>query len=456
MSIEFKPHKYQELAITHALENKKCGLFLEMGLGKTVSTLTVIDELIYNRLEIQRVLVIAPLRVAWDTWSREAEKWAHTKHLRISKVLGSVKERRKALIKEADIYIINRENVIWLTNELSSFGDGWLFDMVIIDELSSFKSHSSKRFKALKKFIIKSERVIGLTGTPSPNGLLDLWSQLYLLDGGERLGKTITAYRDRYFLPDKRNGTTIFSYKAKEETETAVKRAIGDICISMTASDWLELPDRIDNVINVCLSDIERKNYEKLEREAYFNFAEGEVSALTKGVLINKLRQYCNGSVYLDDGGATEVSDKKLDALEEIIETANGKPVLVFYAFKTDKMRLISRFNNAEVLNDSETIKRWNEGKISILVTHPASAGHGLNLQDGGSIIIWYGIPWSLELYQQANARLHRQGQKESVIVHHLLVADTIEQRVFATLQQKEEVQNSLIEYLKVKYERGK
>lgn len=449
----FKPHKYQEIAIKHILENKKAGLFLDMGLGKTVITLTAVNELIYDSLEISKVLIIAPLRVAEDTWSREVEKWEHLNHLRISKVLGSAKDRRKALIKDADIYVINRENVVWLVNELSSFGNGWGFDMVVIDELSSFKAHNSKRFRTLKKYIVRSERVLGLTGTPSPNGLIDLWSQVYLIDSGERLGKTVTGFRERFFLPDKRNQHTIFSYKPKEEAETNIYKKLEDICLSMTAKDWLDLPERIDNISYVIFDSKEEQTYKNFEKEMYLQLMESEVTAVTRGVLTNKLLQFCNGAMYLDNGGIGEVSNKKIKALEEIVECSNGKPILCFYSYKHDLERIRNTFKNAVVLKDSETIEEWNKGNIPLLLTHPASAGHGLNLQAGGNIIVWFGLTWSLELYMQANARLHRQGQTESVIVHHLITKNTVEEKVLNSLKNKKEVQDDLMEYLKAKYE---
>lgn len=448
----FKPHNYQKIAIKHVLKNKRAGLFLDMGLGKTVITLTAIDKLMYDRLEIEKVLIIAPLRVAEDTWSREAEKWEHLKHLTISKILGNVKERRKALITDADIYVINRENVVWLINELSSFGNGWGFDMVVIDELSSFKASSSKRFKALKKYITKSNRVLGLTGTPSPNGLIDLWSQVYLIDGGERLGKTLTGYRERFFLPDKRNQQTIFSYKPKEEAEDNIYKKLEDICLSMTAEDWLDLPERIDNINHITFDSKEEQAYREFEKEMYLSLLEGEVTAVTKGVLTNKLLQFCNGAMYLESGDIGIVSDKKIKALEEIIECSNGNSILCFYSYKHDLERIKKAFKKATVLENSETIKQWNNGEIELLLTHPASAGHGLNLQAGGNIIVWFGLTWSLELYMQANARLHRQGQKESVIIHHLITKNTVEERVLNALRDKKEVQDDLMEYLKAKY----
>ena len=407
----------------------------------------------YNRFEIEKVLVIAPLRVAEDTWSTESKKWDHLNHLRISKILGSPAQRRKALAEDADIYIINRENVVWLTNELSGVGNEWGFDMVVIDELSSFKSPKAQRFKALRKYITRSGRVVGLTGTPAPNGLIDLWSQIYLLDSGERLGHTITGYRERYFTPGQRNQTTIFNYKPKPEAEQAIKNRISDICISMSAEDWLELPDRIDNIQTVRLTDKERSAYDKFERDSYMEFMDGEITAASAAALTNKLLQYSNGAVYLPDGGYVTTSEKKLDALGELLDTSAGKPVLCFYSYRHDLERIQKRFPNARKLTGSEDIQAWNAGEISLLLAHPAGACHGLNLQAGGNVIVWFGLTWSLELYQQANARLHRQGQTEAVIVHHLITAGTVDEKVIESLRGKHDVQDDLLRSLKAKYE---
>lgn len=450
--MKFTPHKYQQIAIDKIYETPKCGLFLEMGLGKTVITLTALEELIYDRFEISRVLVIAPLRVAEDTWSRESEKWDHLKHLRISKILGTPAQRRLALAREADIYVINRENVVWLTDELSSAGNGWFFDAVVIDELSSFKSPKAQRFRALKKYITRSKRVIGLTGTPAPNGLIDLWSQIYLLDGGERLGRTVSGYRERYFDPDRRNQATIFNYKIKDGAERAIMDKISDICISMRAEDWLTMPKRIDSVRKVRLTDKQRRDYEKFERDQYMQFIEGDVTAASAATLTNKLLQYSNGAMYLSNGDYAQTGDGKLDELEELIEAANGKPVLCFYSFRHDLERIRRRFRQAVKLETSADIEAWNKGEIPLLLAHPAGAGHGLNLQSGGSIIVWFGLTWSLELYQQANARLYRQGQEHSVIIHHLITENTVDERVYQSLQGKGEVQEDLLNSLKAKY----
>lgn len=451
--MKFIPHKYQQIAINKIFNTPRAGLFLDMGLGKTVITLTAIEDLIYNRFEVEKVLVIAPLRVAEDTWSKESDKWDHLKHLNISKILGTPAQRRKALAKEADIYIVNRENVVWLTNELSSIGDSWIFDMVVIDELSSFKSPKAQRFRALKKYITRSKRVVGLTGTPAPNGLIDLWSQIYLLDGGQRLGRTVTGYREKYFDPNQRNATTIFNYKPKPEAEEKIRNAISDICISMRAEDWLEMPERIDSIQSVKLSEKEQKAYEQFERDSYYEFLSGEITAASRASLTNKLLQFSNGAVYDSNGRYIKIHDRKLDALEEIIELSNGKPVLCFYSYKHDLNRIMERFESAVKLKDSNDITLWNNGEIPLLLAHPAGAGHGLNLQGGGNIIVWFGLTWSLELYQQANARLYRQGQSEnSVIIHHLITEGSADEKVLNSLLNKKDVQDDLLNSLKAKY----
>lgn len=450
--MEFKPHKYQEIAINKIYDTPRAGLFLDMGLGKTVITLTAIEDLLNNQFEINKVLVIAPLRVAEDTWSKESEKWDHLRHLKISKILGTPTQRRKALAIEADIYVINRENVVWLTNELSTIGDGWMFDMVVIDELSSFKSPKAQRFKALRKYITRSGRVVGLTGTPAPNGLIDLWSQVYLLDSGERLGRTVTGFRERYFTPNQRNQTTIFNYMPKPEAEKSINEKISDICISMKAEDWINMPERIDNIQSVKLSAKEMKEYLEFEKHSYIQFMEGEVTAASAAALTNKLLQYSNGAMYLPDGDYVKTNDKKLETLEEIIDVSNGKPILCFYSYKHDLERIKKKFPFAKKLKDSQDITAWNNGEIQLLLAHPAGAGHGLNLQAGGNIIVWFGLTWSLELYQQANARLYRQGQENAVIIHHLVTEGTVDEKVLGSLQGKKDVQNELLESLKVKY----
>jgi SNF2 family DNA or RNA helicase len=454
--MEFKPHKYQELALDFAIRNKKSGLFLDMGLGKTVITLTLIDELMYSRFEIKKVLVIAPLRVAQSTWSTETQKWEHLQHFRISKILGSSKERLKALYSEADIYIINRENIIWLVGELSTSSSGgisWFFDMLVIDELSSFKDNKSKRFKELRKIIGIPKRILGLTGTPAPNGLINLWSQIYLLDQGLRLGKTITEFRNKYFRPNQRNGATIFNYKIIDGCEEQIKEKIKDVCLSMEAKDWIKIPDKIININYVELTKEEMESYRRLERDSYLQFKAHEITAVSAAALTTKLLQYANGAMYYDDKhNYCKVSDSKIDVLEEIVDCAQGKSLLIFYNFQHDADRIIHKFGKKVVkLKDDKTIDNWNKGKIEILLTHPASAGHGLNLQYGGNIIVWFGLTWSLELYLQANARLYRQGQQEAVIIHHLIAKGTADEVVMESLQSKEDVQSRLIESLKIK-----
>jgi SNF2 family DNA or RNA helicase len=420
-----------------------------MGLGKTVCTLTAIDELMFNSFEVSRVLVIAPKRVAEDTWIREIDKWDHLKHLRISKVLGTQRQRLEALNAAADIYVINRENVVWLVD---LYKNSWPFDTVVIDELSSFKSNKSQRFRELKKVTPLINRMIGLTGTPTPNGYLDLWSQMYLLDRGERLGKTITGYRDRYFTPGRRNGYTVFDWDLKDMAEEAIQNKIKDICISMDARDYLDLPERINNNVYVTMEPKAQHLYEELEKELILQVDGEEITALTAATLTNKLLQMANGSVYNSERDVIHIHDGKLEALEEILEF-NQEPVLVFYNFKHDYNRLMERFKGLEprTLETSKDISDWNEGKIRLLLAHPASVGHGLNIQAGGHIIVWFGLTWSLELYQQANARLDRQGQTMSVIVHHLITEGTVDEDVMKALDRKETGQAALLEAVKAR-----
>lgn len=452
--MKYKPHAYQERAINEILEHPAVGLFLGMGLGKTVCTLTAIDELMYNRFEVVKVLVIAPKRVADDTWSRESEKWDHLTHLKISKVLGTQKERRAALEAQADIYVINRENVSWL---VELYQRKWPFDMVVIDELSSFKSNKSQRFKALKTVTPLIKRIVGLTGTPTPNGYLDLWPQMYLLDRGERLGKTITGYRDRYFTPGRRNGYTVFDWDLKEGAEKAIQEKIKDICISMSAEDYLDLPERINNDVLVTLDPKARALYEQLEKELILQVDDSNITALTAATLGQKLLQIANGAVYDTEGNYIQIHDGKLEALEDIVEF-NQEPILVFYNFKHDYDRLMKHFKHLKprTLETSKDIKDWNEGKIRLLLAHPASVGHGLNIQAGGHIIVWFGLTWSLELYQQANARLDRQGQTENVIVHHLIAAGTWDEKVMAVLQRKDTGQAAFLYAVKARIEEYK
>jgi SNF2 family DNA or RNA helicase len=443
--MKYVPHEYQKYAEEFIINHPDCALMLDMGLGKTVITLTSIARLLFDYFEFSKVLVIAPLRVAQDTWSKECEKWEHLKELRLSKILGTEKERRMAVIKKADIYIINRENVEWLCENYK-----FDFDMVVIDELSSFKSPTAKRFKALRKVRPYVKRIVGLTGTPAPNSLMDLWSQINLIDMGQRLGRFITNYRNEYFVPDKRNQQIIFSYKPREGVEEQIYNKISDICVSMKACDYLKMPERIDNVVEVQLAEKEQNLYKKLESEMLLPFADGDIDAVNAAALSNKLLQMANGAVYDEFKVVKNIHNKKLDALEDLIEAANEKPVLIFYAYKHDKERISERFNITEILT-SEDISKWNKGIIKIAIAHPASTGHGLNLQAGGSTVIWFGLTWSLELYQQANARLWRQGQKETVVIHHIVSKGTIDEQVMTALQEKRVGQDDLINAVKAR-----
>jgi SNF2 family DNA or RNA helicase len=449
----YNPHEYQTHCTQFILENTSAGLFLDMGLGKSVITLTALVDLLHDRFEVSKVLVIAPLRVAGTTWLDEVRKWDHLQNLTLSKVLGSAKERTMALYKKTDIYTINRENVPWLVD---FYKNDWPFDMVIIDELSSFKSPSAKRFKALKKVRHKIKRIVGLTGTPAPNGLLDIWSQIYLLDGGERLGRTFSGYRGRYFHPQKYiNGGIPTDYALNDDAEDKIYDRISDICISMKALEYLKMPEIIFNKIEVALSEKEMSLYRKLERDLLLPLEESDVDAANAAVLSNKLLQMSGGAVYDEYGDVQHIHDRKLEALEDLIEAANGKPVLIYYGFRHEKDRIKKCFE-AEEINTSGDIAKWNKGDMAIALCHPASAGHGLNLQSGGCTIIWFGVTWSLELYQQANARLWRQGQKQTVIINHILTRQTIDERVMQALDNKDTGQKALIEAVKARMELNK
>ncbi len=438
-------HEYQKYCVDFIITHPVAALFLDLGLGKTVTTLTAVNELMYNRFEISKVLIIAPLRVAQTTWSDEIQKWSHLENLRVSKVLGTPSERNAALDADADIYIINRENVDWLVSNHT-----FDFDMVVIDELPSFKNHQSKRFKALRKVRPAVKRIVGLTGTPAPNGLMDLWAEINILDMGERLGRFITRYRETYFLPDKRNGMVIFSYKPLPNAEKCIYEKISDICISMKAADHLNMPKRMDNVVTVEMNETEHKLYDKLSKEMLLPFDEGDIDAVNAASLSNKLLQTANGAVYDENGNVRYIHDRKLDALEDLIEAAVGKPILVFYNFKHDKDRIAERFEVREIKTERD-IHDWNSGNIPVALAHPASCGHGLNLQSGGSTVVWFGLTWSLELYQQANARLYRQGQKDTVVIHHLITKGTIDENVMHALKHKDKGQSALIEAVKAR-----
>ena len=445
--MNFKPYPYQQKAIDHILSHPSSALFLDMGLGKTVCTLTAIKELI-DDFEVAKVLIIATKRVALSTWTDEAAKWEHLHGLRLSRVLGTERERRAALQVDADIYVINRENVVWLTDFL---GSDWPFDMMVIDELSSFKSSSAKRFRALRRFRPRVRRVVGLTGTPASNGYMDLWAEMYLIDKGERLGKTITGYRSQYFRPGRQNGYVVYDWKLLPGADKVIQSRISDICLSMSAEDYLELPELLVNDVRVPLPEKAMKAYKKMERDKVLEILDSEVSAFQAATLMGKLLQMANGAVYDDNGDVTELHKAKLDALGELLESAQGQPVLCFYSYKHDKARIEKAFKEYEPrsLESEKDIKDWNEGRIRLLLAHPASAGHGLNLQTGGHILVWFGLPWSLELYQQANARLHRQGQTQRVIVHRILAEGTADDIVREKLERKGLTQDELLEKLK-------
>ncbi len=448
----FKPHPYQQYCIDRVVSDSAIGLFLDMGLGKTVSTLTAVNELIYNRFQVAKVLVIAPKKVAEATWTQEAAKWDHLKQLRFSAVLGSAPRRIRALAVPADIYVTNRENVVWLVDY---YRNDWPFDMVILDESSSFKNPQAKRFKALKLVRSRIGRIVELTGTPAPNSLMDLWAQVFLLDGGERLGKTITGYRERYFVPDARNAQQIFSYKPKRETEQTVQRLIGDICISMKAEDYLQLPDLVSVNVPVVLDAAAKKAYERMERDMLLEIDDETIDAGSAAVLSNKLLQLCNGAIYGAEHDVHEVHRCKLDVFLEVIEALNGKPALVFYGFQHDRDRIIQALGKSGLrvrqYQKPQDADDWNAGKIDILLAHPASTAYGLNLQQGGNHVIWFGLTWSLELYQQANKRLHRQGQTEKVIVHNLVVSGGMDEDVMKALEGKADTQDALMDALKAR-----
>lgn len=456
--MKFTPHEYQKYCISRCITDDKLGLFLDMGLGKTIITLTAINDLKYNRFLVYKVLVIAPKKVAEDTWTREQEKWDHLKHLRVTPVLGTTKKRIKALNTNADVYVINRENVEWLVDY---YQNDWPFDMVVIDELSSFKNNNSKRFKALKRVRPLIKRIIGLTGTPAPNGYIDLWAQIYLLDQGERLGKFITHFRDNYFVPDKRDSQRIFTYKPKSDSIKLIKNKISDICISLSAKDYLQMPKLIKDNKFIKLDSKAQKGYEEFERNMILQLDEEEIDVTSAAALTNKLLQYCNGAVYKEDGkNYLEVHSCKIEALLELIEEAQGQPLLIFYNFKSDLERIQRALKSLKlrigILKDSNDIAKWNKKELDILLAHPASAAYGLNLQDGGNHIVWFGLNWSLELYQQANARLYRQGQTQTVFIHNLVVDGCRDVDVIDALESKKDGQAALLESLKARIKKIK
>lgn len=438
--MKYNPHNYQQFACDFILEHPVCCLMLDMGLGKTIITLTALWLLALDCFDISKVLVIAPKRVATDTWPRELSKWEHLTGLTASLVVGNRQQREEALDRPAFLYIINRENVSWLVEN-----HRWDFDTVVIDEMSSFKSNRTERFKAMKKVRPLVHRVIGLTGTPAPNSLLDLWPQMYLLDMGQRLGRFVTGYRERFFTPDKRNREIVYSYKPRDGAEDAIYSLISDICISMKAVDYLDMPERIDNRIEVEMSAKEKKIYDDFCRDMVVRIGDEELDAVNAGVLSGKLLQMANGAVYGDDHKVIPIHSRKLDALEDLVEAANGKPLLVAYWYKHDLTRIRERFPEARCIDTSKDISDWNAGKVPLALIHPASAGHGLNLQEGGCTIVWYGLTWSLELYQQLNARLWRQGQKHTVVIHHIITKGTHDEDVMKALESKDMRQSNLI-----------
>jgi len=442
--VKFIPHDYQQYAIDFIESHPTAAVLLDMGLGKTVITLTALNDLLFDHFEISRVLVIAPLRVARNTWPQEIGKWEHLNHIRYSVAVGTEKERRDALRKQTSLYIINRENVPWLV-EKTDFS----YDAIVIDELSSFKNWSSKRFKALMKVRPLAKRVIGLTGTPSGNGLMDLFAEFKVLDMGQRLGRFITKYRQDYFMPDKRNGQVVFSYVPLPGAEEQIYEKIADITISMKAADHLRMPELIESEYSVRMNEEEKKMYANMCEQLVLQMKGDEVTAANAGVLSGKLAQMANGAVYTDDGATLHIHDRKLDALEDIIESMNGKSLLVAYWFRHDVERIEKRVPCVR-LDTDEAIARWNRGEIPVALIHPASAGHGLNLQSGGSTLVWFGITWSLELYQQTVARLYRQGQSaKTVVVQHIIAEGTIDERILRALKRKDKTQTALIEAVK-------
>lgn len=440
----FNPRPYQDYCKDRMLREKALGLFLRPGLGKTVTALTAIFELVYDYFDAVRVLVIAPKRVAQMVWTDEINEWSHLRGLKIIRVLGTEKQRITALNTQVDVYVINRENVVWLVEH---FGKDWPFDMVVVDESSSFKNHQAKRFKALRRVRPLVKRIVLLTGTPAPKSYLNLWPQLYLLDRGERLGKTITAYRDKYFEPDQRNGVMVYSWKLKEGAKDLIDKAISDICVSVSGN-YVQEP--IINDIKIVLPDQIMKLYKQLERDLLLPYQDGDVVASTAAVLNNKLLQLANGAIYDENKNVRHIHDAKLDALEELIDEAQGEPVFVLYTYKHDRDRIMKRFVVRELKTEQDK-NDWNAGKIPIMIAHPASCGHGLNLQFGGHITVWFGLTWDLELYEQANARLNRPGQKEQGVIHRLLTVGTMDQICAESLKTKDVTQNGLMEAIKAK-----
>ena len=447
--MKFVPHEYQQYSIDFIKEHKIAALLLEMGLGKTVTTLTAIKDLMFDDFAVKKVLIIAPLRVTQSTWPSEIEKWDHLKELSYSVVLGNPKQRIEALYKKADLYLINRENLDWLITKSDYDFD---FDMVVIDELSSFKNYKAKRFTSLMKVRHKIDRIVGLTGTPSSNGLMDLFAEFKVLDMGERLEYYISRYRDKYFLPDKRNGMQIYSWKPRENAEQEIYDKISDITISMKSVDFLDMPELVINEVPVSLEMAEKQKYDKFKADLVLQLKDADIDAANAAVLSNKLLQMANGAIYDEFNVSHHIHDQKLDTLEDLIEGANGKPILIAYWFQHDLERIKERFKVRRIKTATD-IEEWNKGNIPVAVIHPASAGHGLNLQTGGSNLVWFGLTWSLELYQQTNARLWRQGQNETVVIHHIIAKDTIDEDVMLALKLKDKTQSSLIDAVKARLE---
>lgn len=446
--MKYEPHNYQQFATDFILEHPISCLMLDMGLGKTVITLTALWQLALDSFDVSRILVIAPKRVAEDTWPKELSKWEHLSGLDATLVMGTQAEREAALRQQTFLYIINRENVSWLVEN-----HRWDFDMVVIDELSSFKSNQAQRFKAMKKVRPLVSRIVGLTGTPAPNSLLDLWSEMYLMDMGQRLGRFIGGFRDRFFTPDKRNREIIYSYKPREGAEEAIYGLISDICISMKAVDYLDMPELIMNRVEVSMDSRERKIYDDFQRDMVVSLQGEELDAVNAAALSGKLTQMANGAVYGENRKVLHIHDRKLDALEDLMEAANGKPLLVAYWYEHDLQRIKARFKNARCIDTTQDIDDWNAGKIPLALIHPASAGHGLNLQEGGCTIVWFGLTWSLELYQQLNARLWRQGQKHTVVIHHIVTKGTHDEDVLRALDNKDTRQSALIDAVRARLE---
>lgn len=446
--MKYEPHNYQQFATDFILEHPISCLMLDMGLGKTVITLTALWQLALDSFDVSRILVIAPKRVAEDTWPKELIKWEHLSGLDATLVMGTQAERKAALRQQTFLYIINRENVSWLVAN-----HPWDFDMVVIDELSSFKSNQAQRFKAMKKVRPLVSRIVGLTGTPAPNSLLDLWPEMYLMDMGQRLGRFIGGFRDRFFTPDKRNREIIYSYKPREGAEEAIYGLISDICISMKAVDYLDMPELIMNRVEVSMDSRERKIYDDFQRDMVVSLQGEELDAVNAAALSGKLTQMANGAVYGENRKVLHIHDRKLDALEDLMEAANGKPLLVAYWYEHDLQRIKARFKNARCIDTTQDIDDWNAGKIPLALIHPASAGHGLNLQEGGCTIVWFGLTWSLELYQQLNARLWRQGQKHTVVIHHIVTKGTHDEDVLRALDNKDTRQSALIDAVRARLE---